>query len=500
MNGIYCSRFYHERQYRVRQILKIDKDTYIRLLQTVVVPPAGAKTHPTPPFRSDGLRSSSVSSPTSLQSADTNLALVPMPRALPQPQPHSPPQPHHSPHFAHQTQPFHPGHTQNPTPNPIPVPGLHYPQPIPIQGPSSSASIQSQDASLHQMIASLNSMLGNAKHENLSLRNQLASIQSAHQNLQSTYQSVQSEHQGLQSEHQSLQSIHQSLQSNHQSLQSNHQSLQSTHQNLQQMLQQDRRKAALMLNTYNAKHRALLQSEKAKQDEIVRLNAQVEQTDGRKEELESELTRVRGEFDEWRARRDSSSSSGSGWEEEMRKKEEMHTWERRIWEDRVKRKDQELEGTVTFLTLPFDLEECLSTSTDELSRSNKLVASRSQDYLILKSLVKSCTELREQVGNSNVVERLDQLGTEMQALAEKMRADMLGALCFETTKGEAQTAVKSQGAREMNTEPEVVDLTQEPPMGLTGGAELDGGRPSKRQRTLGPESNSDSDVIINELP
>ncbi|KAL0577217.1 hypothetical protein V5O48_004783 [Marasmius crinis-equi] len=403
LNGLCCGRSLHERQWHIQQSLNIDSDTYSHFLQIVLAedryqqPQSSyAATVGQTVDPSKLLTTSSTSRPKAKE--DPPLLHVPTPGV---PQSHLPSSVQSQALVCNSMRPSQVVHVQSP----IPMRPSGYSQ---FTQPGSSSSNILQNPSISQISpdsSSLFSALDALKSENQKLRDGLASWQSAHHALQDDYTKLSRDRTRSQNEG--------------------------------------------IEHTQRAKSRIrqLLHSERAKEEEVERLNKKVQslntQVEGltsqvesdlqRKLYLESELKRLREQLEGKRPGGSEKANSANEFrkvEEDMRKKEEAYHQERRDWEERVKKKDEDI--------------------SEELSRSNRLIASRSKDYTLLTSLMKSYTNLRDQVQtylstpSPMIAERFDELSAEMHGLAEKMRGDMLGALCSENAVSPGEQRFKDK--------------------------------------------------------
>ncbi|KAL0566809.1 hypothetical protein V5O48_015191 [Marasmius crinis-equi] len=411
---IICGRMGQERQYHVQKLFKMDENTFRLFCTAVVNKTRSQQPPPSHPVAVSQIIDPRALSTTSSTSPPNEPPLFHIPTPIPQLQ-----QPSLAHNFVQLNEPSQFPHVQSSD-------SIQYPQP---SQPSSSLPNIPQNSSISQIVPNLDSK----GHVNQKPNAQVTA-------LPPTYQALQAANAKLMQEW---------------------------------IKMRDDRNQLAKLADFRIKQ--MQDSERAKQEEVLRLNtqvqslntqverltAQVESDLKRKLYLESELERMRGggegtravDYETWTLADDLRKTK-----EDMRKKEETHHQERRQWEERVKKKDDEI--------------------SDELSRSNKLVASRSKDYLLLTSLMKSYTDLRDQIQAQPITpqptttERFDELSTQMRGLAEKMRGDMLGALCVDNAvqPGEQRSEDKDVPAR----------------------------RRLKRLRVAGPdaESDRDSDIVF----
>ncbi|KAK1216247.1 hypothetical protein PQX77_021121 [Marasmius sp. AFHP31] len=358
-----------------------------------------------------------------------NIPTVHLPLFLPQPQPQQ-------------------GYAPNP-----------YTPPISQPQPSSVASPDPHNPSVSSVFNGLSSIVNDlerANKQNETQRNELEQLRSLYQNLQTGYERLHHDHTQLQRDHSQRQV-------DHTNLETAHSQLQTAHTSLQQFVAKMRQEVPIRLTNLSSKNQAMEkelkewkeQGQKA-QESVAALQDQVERDLQRKLSLEDQVGNLRSELDRLKAETGNSmqstvqqvglppkAASGTDTEEQLQ-------W---LQDERQKREEGYLHELAN---LKETLEMKEREICDQLNRSNKLISERSRDYTTLKGLLLSFGIIRDGLaGLSRIgvdmgptMKSCADCGKELELLAEKMRGDMLVALCVDNTPRTEVADGEKQGEAE----------------------------------------------------
>ncbi|KAJ8080112.1 hypothetical protein PM082_016940 [Marasmius tenuissimus] len=468
MRGLLCSRKIHERQLHVREALKIDQATVIQLHNIVSaeirqqnqqqqgqgqgqsapialpVDQQGLPTHIDPRV---------LMNPTS--TSNSEIPTVHLPLFLPQPQPQLP--------FPQQ------GYAASP-----------YPPSVPQPQSSSVASLDPQSSSVSSVFNGLSSIVNELEHanqQNEKQRSELALLQSSYQNLQAGYDRLH--HDYIQ-----LQSDHSQRQVDYTNLETTHSQLQTTHTSLQQFVAKMKQEVPIRFMNLSSKNQALEKElnewkergQKA-QESVATLQDQVERDLQRKLSLEEQVGSLRSELEKLKAETgnnvqstvqqaglDPNAASNTDTEDQLQ-----------LFQDARQKREEGYLHELANLKETLEMKE--REICDQLNRSNKLISERSRDYTMLKGLLLSFGAIRDGlsvlsrigVDMGPTMKSCADCGKQLELLAEKMRGDMLVALCVDNTpRAEVLDGEKQGEAEDLSRWLQNAEAAAEARLGVSG--------------------------------